>query len=108
MTTHNADGKELFVCGACKCRHTADEFDLDRHGIQRKCCIPCRVKREARKCENTALVCAAQRTCQDCGSNHRNRKDNICTFGGASLRVILGGKLYKEKTLDVVQDFNAR
>jgi hypothetical protein len=78
MTTHNADGKELFICGACKCRHTADEFDLDRHGIRRKCCIPCQVKREAGKCENTALVCAAQRTCQECGSNHRNRKDNIC------------------------------
>ena len=78
MTTHNADGKELFVCGACKCRHTADEFDLDRHGIRRKCCIPCRVKREAGKCGNTAPVCAAQGTCQECGSNHRNRKDNIC------------------------------
>jgi hypothetical protein len=81
MTTHNADGKELFVCGACKCRHTADEFDLDRHGIRRKCCIPCRVKREARKCENTAPACVpqAQRTCQECGKNHRNRKDNLCS-----------------------------
>ena len=55
MATHNAEGKELFVCGNCKCRRTADEYDVDRHGHRRKGCIPCRLKREMGMGTFTAL-----------------------------------------------------
>ena len=63
MATHNADGKELFVCGACKCRRTADEFDVDRHGHRRKGCVPCQRKREANRCPHGKLL---KRDCQTC------------------------------------------
>ena len=34
---------------------------------------------------------------------------HVCfTGGGPSLTGILGGKLYKEKILDIFQDFNAK
>ena len=55
MATHNAEGKELFVCGNCKCRRTAGEYDVDRHGHRRKGCIPCRIKREMGRGTYTAL-----------------------------------------------------
>ena len=71
MATHNAEGKELFVCGNCKCRRTADEYDVDRHGHRRKGCIPCRLKREGK-------VVTPGRVCEDCGASHKNRSDNKC------------------------------
>ena len=71
MATHTAGGKELFVCGNCKCRRTADEYDVDRHGHRRKGCIPCRLKREGKGV-------TPGRVCEDCGASHKNRSDNKC------------------------------
>ena len=50
MATHDAQGRELFVCSECKCRRIATEFDVDRHGHRRKGCLRCKARREARKC----------------------------------------------------------
>ena len=45
MADHDAQGRDLFICGKCKCRRTRQEFEVDRHGHRRKCCIPCKQNR---------------------------------------------------------------
>ena len=76
MATHNADGKELFVCGACKCRRTADEFDVDRHGHRHKGCIICKHRREMSKCKHG-------RKCSDC---QLCSPDKFCEHGKCKSR----------------------
>ena len=53
MTTHDAQGRELFLCSECKCRRIGSSYELDRHGHRRKGCIPCKQRRESRKAKET-------------------------------------------------------
>ena len=99
MATHNAEGKELFICGVCKCRRTVDEYDVDRHGHRRKGCTPCRLKREAKKCHHgrrkeLCEICSPEKfcehghcinrhTCEICdpaGNERRKKVRNACEF----------------------------
>ena len=59
MARFNTAGLELLKCSQCDGWRTDEEYDKDRHGIRRKGCIPCRLKREARKCPHgrQKLVC---------------------------------------------------
>ena len=79
MSTHDAQGRELFTCSECKCRRIADQFDLDRLGFRRKTCISCRLKREARasrKCPHGRR----KEVCQLCSP------DKFCVHGKCKSR----------------------
>ena len=45
MSHYDAEGRELFKCGSCKMKWQSVHYDVDRHGMRRKCCIPCKDKR---------------------------------------------------------------
>ena len=80
MLRHNAQGAELFKCSGCRGWHTADLYNVDRHGNRRKTCLHCagRVKpkcphgRQRSECKTCAGVgiCPHERLryqCWECG-----------------------------------------
>ncbi len=90
MATHDAQGRELFICGECKCRRIATEFQLDRHGHRRKCCKACKTKRESRKCPHgkqkwDCKTCSPGKFCEHgkCKTRHTCR---VCDAAGNERR----------------------
>ena len=79
LTTHDAQGRELFVCSECKCRRIADEYELDRHGHRRKGCIPCKRKRKRahgkQKCD--CRTCSPEKFCEH-GKNKIRHTCAVC------------------------------
>lgn len=85
MATHDAQGRELFVCSECKCRRIATEFDVDRHGHRRKGCLRCKAKREARKCPHGRQPYA----CRSCDATlfceHGKKRSHCLPCGGGGV-----------------------
>ena len=73
MATHDAQGRELFVCSECKCRRVEAEFEVDRHGNRRRGCILCKTRREARKCEHGRQ----RKECCECDPAGNERRRHI-------------------------------
>ena len=78
-------GLELFKCSSCAMKHVADQFEVDRHDRRRKCCIPCKARRDARRCPHGRQRAA----CKDCGGGsiceHGRRRNRCKDCGGSSI-----------------------
>ena len=79
MERFNAAGQELFKCSQCSGWRTDEEYDKDRHGIRRKGCLPCRLKREAKRCEHN-LQPHSCRKCNPDGSRRANELKKFRTY----------------------------
>ena len=91
MTTHDAHGRELFVCTECKCRSTAEHYDVDRHGNRRKTCLACKRRREARKCAHgkqkwDCRLCAPDKFCKH-GKCKIRQTCSVCNAAGYERRM---------------------
>ena len=86
MVRLDAAGNELFACTNCKCWRLAAEYEVDRHGLRRKGCKPCKAKREASKCEHgkpkwDCSTCSPDKFCEH-GKSKIRHTCSVCDAAG--------------------------